>query len=184
MFGSVFTASFGPGGFRTTGVRTNGARQRQEPDARSPLLQLLPILILFLLSVMTALPNLFTTPPTPDPPFAFTSTSRYDYQRQTASLGIKYHVNRQEFMGHPIAAEEARDKGNRGPKVAKFEQTVERAYTQQLTATCQRELDRKQRRKDELVGIFGIGTDWEKVRSVEMEKIDSCEELRKYGLFR
>jgi len=184
--GPVFTASFGPGGFRTTRVRTNrtGQQQNQQETARSPLVQLLPILILFLFSVVTALPSLFATPPTPDPRFAFSSTARYNMERQTTGLGIKYHVNGQEFMGHPIAAETVRDKQQRGPKLAKFEENVERAYTQDLVTTCQREIGRKQRRKDELVGIFGIGTDWEEVRRIEKEKIESCEELRKYGLFR
>lgn len=184
--GPVFTASFGPGGFRTTRVRTNrtGQQQNQQETARSPLVQLLPILILFLFSVITALPNLFSTPPIPDPRFAFSSTARYNLERQTADLGIKYHVNGQEFMGHPIAAEVVRDKQQRGPKLARFEQNVERAYTQDLATICQREINRKQRRKDELVGLFGFGTDWEQVRRIESEKIESCEELRKYGLFR
>jgi DnaJ homolog subfamily B member 12 len=180
----VFTASFGPGGFRTTRVRTNGAQRHEPATARSNLLQLLPILLLFLFSVITALPNMFATSPTPDPRFAFSSTSRYNVERQTTGLGIKYHVNGQEFSGHPIAAELARESGTRSPKLAKFEENVERAYTQGLANLCQAELDRKQRRKDDLVGIFGIGTDWDQVRRLEKEKIESCEELRKYGLYR
>ena len=87
-------------------------------------------------------------------------------------------------MGHPIAAELARDSQKTGPKLAEFERNVERVYTQQLASTCQRELNRKQRKKDELIGLFGIGTDWEKVRSLEKESIESCEELRRYGLYR
>lgn len=68
--------------------------------------------------------------------------------------------------------------------MAQFENTVERVYTQDLGTTCQRELNRKQRKKDELVGLFGIGTDWAQVRSLEQEKIEACEELKRYGLYR
>lgn len=161
-----------------------GVPQQQTQDTKSTLVQLLPILILFLFSLITALPGIFSTPPTPDPHFAFSSTPRHNVERQTDGLGIKYHVNSQEFMGHPIAAELARDSQKKGPKLAEFERNIERTYTQQLATTCQRELNRKQRQKDELIGLFGIGTDWDKVRSLEKEKLESCEELKRYGLYR
>ncbi|GJE91274.1 DnaJ-domain-containing protein [Phanerochaete sordida] len=181
--GPMFSASFGPGGFRTTRVRTNAQQQqRQNAEPRSIFVQLLPLFILFGFSLLNALPSLFSTPPTPDPRFSFSATPRYNVERTTNGLGIKYHVNAAEFSGHPIAAELARTERKPGPELKKFESNVERAYTSDLYARCQRGVDQKERRKNLEVGMFGIGTDWEKVRRIDAEPIESCDELRKLGL--
>ena len=181
----VFSATFGPGGFRTTRVRTNGGQQqRQNNEPRSIFLQLLPLFILFGFSLLNALPSLFSTPPTPDPRFSFQPSARYNVQRTTADLGVKYHVNGAEFSGHRIAAELARNDNKRGPELKRFEGNVERAYTQDLYSQCQRGVDRKERLKNQEVGVFGIGTDWDKVRRIDAEPIESCEELGKLGLLK
>ena len=152
------------------------------------LVQLLPLFVLFAFSLLQALPSLFTTPPTPDPHFSFTPSPRYNAERTTGSLGIKYHVNAAEFGGHPIAAELARNQHqqntNTNPQLKKFETTVERVYTSDLYAQCQRGLDRKETLKSREVGIFGIGTDWEEVRRIEQEPVEACEELRRLGLMK
>lgn len=78
-----------------------------------------------------------------------------------------------------------RGKGKkRGPALAKFEDTVEQIYTQDLYSQCQRGMDRKERAKEAEVGLFGIGTDWDKVKKIEAEVIESCDELRRLGLLR
>lgn len=145
-------------------------------------MQLLPLFILFGFSLLNALPSLFSTPPTPDPRFSFSPTTRYNVERTTGGLGVKYHVNAAEFSGHPIAAELARNDKAAGPGLRKFESNVERAYTQDLYAQCQRGVDRKERLKNQEVGMFGIGTDWDKVRQIDAETIPSCDELRRLGL--
>jgi DnaJ family protein B protein 12 len=169
------------------------------------LIQLLPLLILFGFSLLSALPSLFGSAPVPDPRFSFQGTSRYNVERQTGNLGVKYHVNSAEFMAHPvIGAELARDgvkvdvgkvektdekaaKGKikekkRGPGLTKFEGSIERIYTQDLYGQCQRGLERKERLKEQEVGLFGIGTDWEKVKKIEQEVVESCEELKRLGV--
>jgi DnaJ homolog subfamily B member 12 len=174
-------------------------------EPRSMLVQLLPLLILFGFSLLSALPSLFGSAPVADPRFSFQGTSRYNVERQTGNLGVKYHVNSAEFMAHPvIGAELARDgvnvgkveqtnekaakakvkekKKKRGPALTKFEGNVERIYTQDLYGQCQRGLDRKERLKEQEVGLFGIGTDWEKVKKIEQEVVESCEELRRLGV--
>ena len=185
---SVFTASFGGPGMTFT---TNGTRRRQtqrQPqqegagETKAVLMQLAPILILFFLTILSALPNLFTTPRTPEPRFTFTPSARYNTERTTGPLGIKYHVNSQEFMSHPIAAEIARDDTRKGPQLSKFEDNVERAFTRDLIAQCQFAIDRKHRRKEELIGVFGIGTDWEKVREIDKEPLEACDRLRQLGI--
>ncbi|KAH9967220.1 hypothetical protein BC827DRAFT_1381490 [Russula dissimulans] len=108
----VFTASFGPGRFRTTRVHTSRGRpqeQQQEPATpRSLFVQLLPLPFLFAFSLLSALPSLFSTPPVPDPRFWFESSSRFNPKQTMQILGVQYHVDSAGFSGHPIAAEIAR----------------------------------------------------------------------------
>lgn len=109
-------------------------------------------------------------------------------ERTTQSLGIQYHVNSAEFSRHPMSAEIARsgqsDKPLPMPALQRFEESVDRAFTRETYAVCQRGLDSKQRRKDHAVGFFGIGADWEKVKQIEAETVESCETLKAMGLLR
>ncbi|THV02466.1 DnaJ-domain-containing protein [Dendrothele bispora CBS 962.96] len=190
---AVFTTTFGPGGFRTTrmgGGFPRAAAQENQAEPRSILIQLLPLLILFGISLLSALPNLFATPPVPDPRFSFEASSRYDTARHTAARGVNYHTNAVEVLNHPIIGAEFRRQGvdmkkykaediKSGPELAKFEASVERTYVNDIYAQCRRALDRKERLRDAEVGLFGIGTDWEKVKQIENEVIPSCVEFEK-----
>ncbi|GBE86404.1 hypothetical protein BKA93DRAFT_903867 [Sparassis latifolia] len=178
----VFTATFGPGGFRTTRMRTNVPQERQETGPKSVLMQILPLILLFAFAFLNVLPNLLGSSPTPDPRFSFSPSMRFNVERQTGGLGVKYHVNAAEFSGHSIAAELARNENKPGPELRRFEKNVEQVYTQDLYAQCQRGLDRKQSRKDAEIGVFGIGTDWEKVKRIQEEPVESCDKLRRMGL--
>ncbi|KAI9456953.1 hypothetical protein HD554DRAFT_2026361 [Boletus coccyginus] len=187
--GPMFTASFGPGGFRTTRVRTNGrpqgTPQGEPPQTRSILTQLLPLIILFAFSFLSMLPDIFSTPTVPDPRFQFTRTSRFDLERQTNNLHINYYVNSRDFHGHPgIAADMATGQYRRGSALSRFESNIEQVYTQNLYTQCQRDVNRREKRKEAEVGLFGIGTDWEKVRSIQAETFVSCEELKRLGLLK
>ncbi|KDR80710.1 hypothetical protein GALMADRAFT_61644 [Galerina marginata CBS 339.88] len=216
---SVFT--FGGNGFRTqTFARGGGAAPANgaNNEPRSMLIQLLPLLLLFAFSLLSSLPSIFSTPPTPDPRFAFSSTAKYNTEMETGGLGIHYFVNPTEFSNHPvigaelakegvkvgrvfeevISAKEGQKEGaevkaktrrvvrgkgkQRGPALKKFEDTVDRVYTQDLYAQCRNSMDRKDRAKEAEIGIFGIGTDWEKVKKIENEVIQSCEELKRLGV--
>ncbi|KAL4062604.1 hypothetical protein J3A83DRAFT_4310586 [Scleroderma citrinum] len=186
--GPVFTATFGPGGIRTTRIHVNGQAPRGAPDgqgeARSLLIQLLPLLLLFAFSILSALPNIFSTS-TPDPHFAFSQSPRYNVERQTNNLHIKYHVNGPEFYNHPkIAADLATGSLRRGSTLMRFENNVEQIYTQDRYTDCRRRVEERERRKDAEIGFFGVGTDWDKVRTIEAEEIESCEELKRLGVLR
>ena len=85
-------------------------------------------------------------------------------------------------MSHPIAAEIARDSTQRGPQLSKFEENVERAFARDLIVQCQVAVDRKHRRKEELIGLFGIGTDWEKVKAIDKEPLEACNRLKQLGI--
>jgi DnaJ homolog subfamily B member 12 len=107
-------------------------------------------------------------------------------ERQTSGLGVKYHVNNVEFSNHPAIAADLKTSvtSTRGKAILRFESNVERVYTQDMYAQCQRGLERKERRKDREIGFFGVGTDWEKVKDIENEPVESCEELRRLGVIR
>lgn len=191
----MFTASFGPGGFRTTRVRRNNGPQAAAGQAnnaapRSILIQLLPLIILFAFSLLSNLPNLFATPPIPDPHFSFTASQRYNTERHTTGLGIRYHVNNVEFSQHPhISAElAAQNSGSSNPRgvaaLRRFEGHIERLYTQDLYNQCQRGLDNRERRKEAEIGFLGLGTNWDKVKQIEKEQVPSCEELKKLGVLK
>lgn len=181
--GSVFTASFGPGGFRTTTNR-RGPAAEEPARSRSMFLQLLPLFLLFAFSILSTLPDLFTTS-TPDPRFAFSPSSRFNVERQTSNLKIRYHVNGPEFHNHPkIAADLTAGSLRRGSTLSRFETEVEQVYTQDLYSQCQRGLNERQRRREAEIGFLGIGTDWEKVQKIETESIGSCEELKRLGIIR
>lgn len=88
----VQTFSFGPGGFRAA----NGFQQRragggQRPGEPTPVwMQLIPILCLLGFMVISQLPNLFYTPPPPDPAYSFDPTVRHTLHRQTQNLKADY----------------------------------------------------------------------------------------------
>ncbi|KAL4259076.1 DnaJ subfamily B/C chaperone co-factor [Pleurotus pulmonarius] len=111
----VFTASFGPGGFRTTGGRTHQhARQNNErAEPRNVLLQLLPLFVLFFISFFSSLPSLFSSSPSqvPDPHFSFNPTQRYSVQRYTSKYGVAYWVDPKEFLSHPTIGSELAKNG-------------------------------------------------------------------------
>lgn len=83
----------------------------------------------------------------------------------------------------PKTRKVVRGKGKKcGPALQKFEDMVDRTYTQDLYAQCRTSLDRKERRKEAEIGVFGFGTDWEKVKKIDNEVIESCNELKRLGV--
>lgn len=131
------------------------------------------------------IPSIFSVPSTPDPKFAFSANSFYDVERTTPGLGVTYHVNGAQLRSHPVYGPElARGTAAQAPGIAKFESNIERVYTRELYNRCQSGVDAKERRKEREIGVFGIGANWEKVRQIEAEKVQECEELRRLGVIR
>ena len=161
----------------------NGAPQ-EAPSFRTIITQLAPLVLLFFFTFMSAIPNIFSTPPTPDPNYSFSPSNRFNIERHTNNLNIRYHVNSVEFSSHPIAVDlAAAQKTNSQAKLLdKFERTVERQYTTSLYHSCQREMDRKERRKEAKSGFLGIGADLDAIKRIDEEKVESCEELRRLGI--
>ena len=105
--------------------------------------------------------------------------------------GVPHSVSQAWRIGRAIALRLAKDGLDvrrapedhaRGPALRRFESNVENSWVKEVYAQCQRSVDLKERRKEREIGLFGIGTDWEKVRQIESEKIESCEELRRLGV--
>lgn len=195
--GPVFTASFGPGGFRRTYVQTGGIpRQRRAgedgagngggaPQSRwSMILQLAPLIFFFVFSILSNLSSLFSTPPPPHPSYTFTPQEPYTAPRMTSILSIPYYVSQAEFTKHPIwvsIPESARDKIQAGAvsrDLLAFERTVEQTWRNQMIRLCEREVSERERKVEANSGFLGIGADWDAVKRIRSEKLESCEELK------
>ncbi|OCH87520.1 hypothetical protein OBBRIDRAFT_837298 [Obba rivulosa] len=149
-------------------------RQPQKRKERSTFWQVFPPLTILALMLLapTVINRLAGVPSIPD--FAFTQSPRFDVERHTQGLGIKYYVHGVEFSQHPVAAELARTGDKPRAQLRAFEQNVENAYKRELHGECQRGLEEKERRKGR------VGTDTEK-REVDAEPVESCEELQRLG---
>ncbi|ORY55752.1 hypothetical protein BCR35DRAFT_315995 [Leucosporidium creatinivorum] len=110
-FGGGTFQFFGPGGVHmSTGGRRPGHHQHQrqaggqQAAPGSMWLQIAPLLVLFLFSLLTQLPSLFGTSTPADPDFAFESMPKYTVPRTTTNMHIPYFVNPSQFAQHPIYA--------------------------------------------------------------------------------
>lgn len=160
-----------------------------QPDsARSTLLQLAPLIILFLISFMGSLPSLFSTSPPPNPSYLFSPQTPYTSPRITANLHIPYYVSPAEFAAHPIwssVPDQYKDQPNAGAhsrELYTFERSIEKFWTNQMMRACELEIDARNRRADAKRGWLGIGADWEAVRKIERENLESCETLKSKNL--
>ena len=178
---------FKPASFRKTRVRKQRAQpqeKQQEPAApRSLLVWLLcPLFVIIGFLLPFALLKLSATPYVADPSFSFEASMQFNLKRTTQRLGVQYHVNSAEFSRHPIAAEIAWSERSDGPQsmpaLRRFEENVVQAFTRETSKMCQRGLDSKQQR---MVQAYE-GGDWEMVRQIEVETIESCEALKQRGL--
>lgn len=148
---------------------------------RSTLISLAPLLIFFFFSLITLIPDLFTTKP---PNFSFVRTSSLSHERVTANLKVPYFVQPDEFHAHKIwegvAATERRNPSSTTKQVKLFEHDVERSFLGMLRNQCQREADIRDTKIQEALGIFGIGADMKKVRELKSQKLESCELFNQY----
>ena len=173
------------------GARRAAAQQQQQQPAdtsiRTMLLQLAPLIILFVFTFLSAIPNVFGPTPTPDPSYAFSSTSRYSVGRSTHPLNVNYFVNPQEFSSHPISQELTDAQRTRGATARtgtldRFERNVEQRWKEHMYVRCQRDEDNRQRRKEAKMGFFGVGADMDAIKAINAEKFESCEELKRLGV--
>ncbi|KAK0532620.1 Chaperone protein dnaJ [Tilletia horrida] len=182
------TFSFGGPGFRTAQFGGGaGMPRRQHPQAgaqgqrprthqdASVWLQLLPLLVIGLFTILTALPTLFSTP---DPKYSFYPSGAYRSQRFTPTHGVTYYVDQNSFSKHPFTTGESQSNGG----LNGFERRVERTWAGHLEDDCARKRENQDRRYQQELGFFGIGADLEAARKIRQEKYESCERLKDWGI--
>lgn len=172
--GTTFT--FGGPGMRTHQFRQHrpGQRRAQEPQNANILLQLLPLLVLGLFSLLAYAPSLFSTP---DPSFTWSPSSTYKTQRMTSKHHVPYYVNDNQFNNHPFVTGETSKKD-----LAGFENRVENAYKQAMYSSCERSREYQENRLRATRGFLGIGADEAAAKKIMEEVYDSCERLRDFGI--
>ena len=179
MFGDsqfVFNLGGGPG-FRVHQFgggqprrRPRGANGGQDEPPQSPLaylINLLPVLILFVLPLLTSLFSGDESAPrgpeirwSPDPP--------YTTHRQTPTYHFDYYVNQHDIEEYT-------------PKMLKkFGTGVERRYLTNLQLECQGERQMRTRLLNQAQGIFWHDTD--KLREANRLELRSCQRLRSLGV--
>ncbi|KAJ9477528.1 J domain-containing protein [Pseudozyma hubeiensis] len=174
--GTTFT--FGGPGMRTHQFRQQrpGPRRAQaDPQNANILLQLLPLLVLGLFSLLAYAPSLFSTP---DPSFTWQPSSLYKTQRMTTKHHIPYYVNDQQFNNHPFVTGERSSKD-----IAGFENRVENAYKQAMYSSCERAKEYQERRLAATRGFLGLGADEVAAKKIMEEVYDSCENLKQFGIY-
>ncbi|GJJ11306.1 hypothetical protein Clacol_005538 [Clathrus columnatus] len=199
--GPVFTTSFGPGGFRRTYVQTGGVpRQRAaggggggaggsgQQSRWSLILQLAPLLFFFFFSLASNFSSLFSTPAPAHPSYAFFPQEPYTTPRVTSTLSIPYYVSQSEFVKHPIwvsIPESLRDKpqpGSVSRPLMQFERIIEQTWKNQMVRLCEAEIGQRERKIEAKSGFLGFGADWDAVKRIRDEKLDSCEMLKSKGI--
>lgn len=189
--GGGTTFSFGgPAGFRTaqfggqraaqTRARTRNANGEQQENT-SVFLQLLPIIILGLFSLLSYAPSLFGTP---DPQFTWKPQGVYRQQRTTPTYNVQYNVNPAEWNLHPFVTE-----ANSSPldkkatsKLKNFEKRVENSFKNQIYNECERHRQYQERRIQATYGTLGWGAKPDLEKKIREEVYESCERLKDFGI--
>jgi DnaJ homolog subfamily B member 12 len=194
--------TFGANGFQRANLR--GARRRQAADdqprqpatLKSTIFQLLPIILFFLMSFGGAIWNiLFAERVVPDPDFRFYRSAMYDQERTTTLSdilgrsypirgGVAYFVNKGQWKEHPTLRSTVPIPGEDPDRraLARFELKIEKRYLELRYDMCARAIERRERAMDAKRGLFGIGADWEGIKKLKEEKIEACEEVRRWGV--
>ena len=133
---AVFT--FGGGNGFQTQYRRRPPTTDQADTPASPLVALLPILILFFFAMISILPSLLSGPLNSDPEYGFERSTKLDTGRKTWNWGVQYYVDRGQWEGSSIwqsVPEERRhqtDAAAFSSKVRSFERSIESNYVRKL----------------------------------------------------
>ena len=172
-------------------------------------MQLLPILVLFGFSILTQLPNLFSSPPPPDPTYTFEPTVVHTLHKQTQNLHADYYLSTRDFMKsdllnklkeanptltdvldqvdsqtdvnfQPVANSHTKMRFPRA--FVQFESRVESTLVHNLSVKCQTEQDLHQRKLLRAGGVLGVfGRDEEELRRIRATPLPACDRLNSFG---
>ena len=196
--------TFGANGFQRANFGGAGARRRQAADdqprqpatLKTTLLQLLPIILFFVMSFGGSIWNaLFAEHVVPDPVFNFYHSTAFNHERTTTPTsivgrsypvrgGVTYFVNKGQWVKHPglSSAMPTPDEDTDRRALARFELKVEKRYLELRYDACARAIERRERAIDVKRGLFGIGADWDGIKKLKEERIEACEEVKRWGL--
>lgn len=171
----VFNLGGGPG-FRVH--QFEGGRPRRRPrEANGPsdeppqttssaLSNLLPLLILFILPLLS---SIFATTTPAGPSFLFDSPKDpYTMHRRTPRLKVNYYINPKDVMDY------------NGRKMNELDKKAEIKFVSDLQFECQAEQRQRNRMMDEAQGWFF--PDAEKMQAARNLDMRSCRRLHEFGL--
>lgn len=156
---------FGGGRPRGRPREANRASDDRPQSAMSAITNLLPLLILFVLPLIS---TIFSSPTSPGPSFRFdTPKEPYTRQRTTPRHKVNYYIN----------PKDVEDYTNR--KLNELDRQAESKYVSDLTYECQVEQRQKTRMVDEAQGWFF--QDLDKMREARDLEMRNCKRLEELG---
>jgi DnaJ homolog subfamily B member 12 len=172
--GFVFNMGGGPGirvhqfGGMGPRRRPRNATEQEEPaSGKAALAQILPILLLFILPLLT---SLFTGSSSSAPEVLFHRSPPNTLQRTTPRFQVNYYVD-------PRAVDSYSER-----KLRQLDQTAEVKYVNTLKYECQVEHSERNRLLEEAQGWFS--TDETKFREARAMPMRSCNRLNEMGVSR
>ncbi|KAI4117571.1 MAG: hypothetical protein LQ345_002225 [Seirophora villosa] len=159
---------FGGGRPRRRPQEANGSSERAPQSAMSVLSNLLPLLILFVLPLLS---SIFSSSSPSGPSIRFdTPEPPYTMHRTTPRLRVDYFLN-------PVEVEEYSNRNFRD-----LDRKAESSYVTNLQYDCQLEMRTRNRMMDDAQGWFF--QDVEKMREARSYELRSCRRLDEWGLAR
>ncbi|KAL0808312.1 hypothetical protein ABMA28_012803 [Loxostege sticticalis] len=155
LFNMFFGATAFPGGGPTVYTRRR-AREPEPREAHAGLVQLLPVLVLVLLSMMS---GFFIS----EPVFSLTPSSKYPVARETANLKVPYYVKENfhtDYQG----------------SLRRLEMSIEEEYLVGLRHACQRERNYR----DSMAWKARNFGDSRQFADAQKLRTPSCEKLQAY----
>lgn len=150
--------------------RDGQQQQQQEANPFQNLIGLLPILLFFVLPMLTSLFS-FGDSPTTTPQMVFDNPLHpYTEARITPNHKVKYYVNPSDISNWKPS------------KLNQLDHTAEVKLTRHLRAECENEIMYKRRLRDNAQGWFYQDVD--KMAAANAYKMPSCERLNKMGVGR
>lgn len=159
---------FGGPRVRRRPAAAGGPPGEEEPSLLRTITQLLPLIVLFILPLLSSLWSESTSGLASGPSFKFQYSPPHTMLRTTPKYKIPYYVN-------PKDISDASSK-----KLHHLDQKVEVRFVNELSTTCSYEMAAKQKKLEESRGW--LFNDPEKERAAREMRLPSCERLRDLGI--